>query len=204
MNVRDGAGVRYSTVRERRFDIPEDGLDTPYGRLYRPRPQLQQAGVLVAAFAGGPMIGWIMGRLIGDLSESAASLLWLPCLLIFFLGYAVWIARLSAIVFDTIGRSVLRALFVMLVRKRRPDLDRDVLPSRDRLVGMLVRAQQAGASFAPVGWLIGLGAGLAAALFTSRLSPSGRFLLVAATCVAWGHLLAWLGRRGWLPFPEEG
>ena len=39
--------------------------------------------------------------------------------------------------------------------------DRDVLPSRERLLEMLVRAQ-AGASFAPVGWLVGLGAGLAA------------------------------------------
>lgn len=127
----------------------------------------------------------------------------LPGALIFFLGYAVWVARLSAIVFDTIGRSVLRALFAMIVWKRRPDSDRDVLPSRERLLEMLVRAQKAGLSFAPVGWLVGLGAGLAATLFTSQVSASGRFLFVAATSVAWGHLLARLGRRGWLPFPEE-
>ena len=80
--------------------------------------------------------------------------------------------------------------------------DRDVLPSRERLLEMLVRAQ-AGASFAPVGWLVGLGAGLAATLFTSQVSASGLFLVVVATSGAWGHLLARLGRRGWLPFPEE-
>jgi hypothetical protein len=189
-------------VRER-VEIPVDGLDTPSGRLYRPRPQLQQISVLVGTFAGGPLIGWTAARFIGDLSEDASALLWLPFSLIFFLGYAVWLSRLGAIVFDTIGRSVLRALFVWLVRRRRPDPARDVLPSRDALLAMLVRAQKAGASFAPVGWLIAPAAGLGAAVVTSRQSPSGRFLLIAVTCVAWGHLLAWLGRRGWLPFPED-
>ena len=187
----------------RRLEIPDEGLETPYGRLYRPRAQLQQVGVLLAAFAGGPLLGWATGRALGDLSDTARALLWLPGALIFFLGYAVWVARLSAIVFDTIGRSVLRALFALIVRKRRPDSDRDILPSRERLLEMLVRAQKAGASFAPVGWLVGLGAGLAATLFTSQVSASGRFLVVAASSIAWGHLLARLGRRGWLPFPEE-
>jgi hypothetical protein len=190
-------------VPNRRLDIPDEGLDTPYGRLYRPRATLHQLGMLVIAFAGGPLVGWAVGRAIGDLSETAAAILWLPYALVFFLGYALWLARLNALVFGTLGWSALKAVFSIVVRRRRPESLAEVLPSRDRLLEMLVRAQRAGWSFAPVGWAIGLAAGLTAMLFSSRVSPQGRGALVLITTILWGHLLAWLGRRGWLPFPEE-
>lgn len=190
-------------MTSRRLDIPPGGLVTPHGRLYQPRAQLQQLGVLVAAFAGGPMLGWAVGLTIGDLSETAAAVLWLPYVLVFFLGYALWLARLNAIVFSTLGRSLLRAIWQLVVRRRQPANADELLPSRDKLLELLVRAQKAGGSFAPVAWAIGPAGGALAMLFDSGVSTPMRFALVCATTIGWGHLLAWYGRRGWLPFPEE-
>jgi hypothetical protein len=69
---------------------------------------------------------------------------------------------------------------------------------------MAVRAQKAGASFGPASWPVGLLAGLIATMFDSATGTVALFLLVTLTCLAWGYLLARLGRRGWLPFMEEG
>jgi hypothetical protein len=185
-------------------EIPDPYLDTPHGRLYRPLGQWSQIGVLIAVFFGGPAVGWVVGQIPGDLSETARTVLYVPYVAIFFLGYAAWVARLNAIAFDTIGRSLLKALFLLIVRKQAPKSAEDVLPSKEKLLEMAVRAQKAGASFGPASWPVGLLAALAALLFDSATAALTLFLLVALTCLAWGHLLARLGRRGWLPFMEEG
>jgi hypothetical protein len=188
----------------RPIEIPVGGLETPFGRLYRPLPGGWQIAVLIGAFFGGPALGWIVGRAPGDLSETARTVLHLPYMAVFFLGYSIWVARLNAIAFDCLGRSLLKTLFQLIVHRRRPRSLEEVMPSREKLLEMVVRAQRAGASFAPVGWLVGVAAGLTAALFESSMSSSGLFLMVTASCIGWSHLLARLGRRGWLPFAEEG
>jgi hypothetical protein len=68
---------------------------------------------------------------------------------------------------------------------------------------MAVKAQAASGAFRRVGWLLGLCAGVVAALFESATPPATRFVLVSATCTAWGYALSLLGRRGWLPMMEE-
>ncbi|HEY7758002.1 MAG TPA: hypothetical protein VIA64_01175 [Burkholderiales bacterium] len=179
-------------------------LDTPYGRLYRPIGQWRQIAVLVAVFFGGPALGWLVGRIPGDLSESARTALYVPYILVFFFGYAAWVARLNAIAFDTIGRSLLKTLFLLIIHRRAPGSAEEVLPSKEKLLEMAVRAQKAGASFGPASWPVALVAGLIAMLFESATGAFARFLLVTLTCLAWGHFLASLGRRGRLPFMEEG
>lgn len=189
---------------DRTKEIPPHGLDTAYGRLYRPLADGWQVAVLVAAFAMGPVLGWAVGLVPGDLSEAARTGVQAPFVLIFFFGYATWIARLNAIAFDGIGRALLKTLFVLIVKRRKPSSMEDVLPSHETLLRMAVRAQQAGASFGPVSWPIGLLAGGCAMLFDSAMSATARFVLVAASSIAWGHALGRLGRRGFLPFMEEG
>lgn len=179
-------------------------LDTPHGRLYRPLGQWEQLGVLVAVFFGGPAVGWVVGRIPGDLSETARAVVYVPYVAILFLGYAVWVARLNAIVFDSIGRSLLRALLLLIVRRRVPASAEAVLPTKEKLLEMAVRAQKAGASFGPASWPVALLSGLAALLFDSTAAAPALFLLVVLSCLAWGYLLARLGRRGWLPLMEEG
>jgi hypothetical protein len=185
------------------MDIPADGMDTPFGYLYRPLSGGRQALVLIAAFAGCLASGWIIGEVPGDLSESARTALVVPMFLIFFMGYGLWITRLNAIAFRNIGWGLLKSLVKLIVLRRKPESVTDLLPDRDTLIEMAVRAQQAGASFAPIGWLVGLVCGLFAMLIESETKPIGLFLLVAGACVIQGHALAWLGRRAWLPFMES-
>jgi hypothetical protein len=190
--------------RRKAVDIPPGGLDTPYGRLYEPLGQGRQVAVLAGAFFAGPALGWLVGQVPGDLSETAVTIVQVHFVVVFFIGYTVWVARLNAIAFDGIGRSLFKALFTIIVLRRKPASVEEVLPSREKLTEMMVRAQKAGGSFVPVSWLVGLGAGAAAMLFDSSISAPARFALVASSVIAWGYALGWLGRRGWLPFMEEG
>ena len=183
--------------------VPPEGLETPYGYLYRPLTDGKQIIVAIGAFVGGPAFGWVIGQVPGDLTETARNVLFVPMVVIFFMGYSLWIARLNAIAFQGIGWGLLKTLFMLIVFRRKPKSIEDVMPSRDKLLEMMVRAQKAGASFAPVGWLVGLVSGLIAMLFDSAMSPGKLFLLVGGGCLIWGYLLAWLGRRSWLPFMES-
>ena len=184
-------------------EAPRTTVETPHGRLYEPAGTGGQALFLVAAFLGGPAVGWAVGAIPGDLSETARTLVCVPFVLVFFLGYAAWVARLKMIVFHGLGRSLLMALFDILVRRRKPASVEEVLPTRERLLEMAVKAQIAGASFRRVGWLVGIGGGLVAALLESATGAATRFVLVSSTSIAWGYALAFLGRRGWLPIMEE-
>ncbi len=183
--------------------VPPEGLETPYGYLYHPLTNGKQIIVVIAAFFGGPAFAWVIGQVPGDLSQTARDVLFIPMMAVFFLGYGLWIARLNAIAFHGIGLGILKTLFMLILFRRKPKSIEDVMPSRDKLLEMMVRAQKAGASFAPVGWLVGIVSGLAAMLFDSAAHPAKLFLLVASGCVIWGYLLAWLGRRSWLPFMES-
>ena len=185
------------------LDVPPEGLATPYGYLYRPLSNGRQMLVVVAAFVGGPAFGWVIASVPGDLSQTARDSLFIPMMAIFFMGYGLWITRLNAIAFEGIGWGIVKVLFNLIAFRRKPESLHDVLPSRDKLLQMLVRAQKAGASFAPAGWLVGVISGSIAVLFDSAMAPAKMFLLVAGACVIWGHALAWLGRRGWLPFMES-
>jgi hypothetical protein len=179
-------------------------IETAHGPLHKPLPFGAQALVLAAAFFGGPALGWVVGRIPGDLTETARTMVYIPFVLVFFLGYAAWVARLKVIAFQGIGASLLKTLFLLVVRRRKPRSIEDVLPSREKLLGMAVRAQQAGGAFRRVGWLVGLAAGLVATFFGSAMGALPLFLLLSVTCIAWGYVLALLARRGCLPIMEEG
>ncbi len=187
----------------KRYPPIETDIDTPHGRLYRPLNQWAQIGLLFAVFAGAPAVGWLVGKIPGDLSENARTFIEVPFIAVFFFGYALWIARLNAIAFDAIGKSILKALFLFIVRRRKPKSAEEFIPSREKLLEMAVRAQRAGASFAPVSWPIAVLAGLGATLFDTAWGVGARFALLAVPVIAWGYLLAYLGRRGFLPFMEE-
>ena len=185
-------------------DIPKEGLDTPSGRLYRPLNEGWQILVVILACIGGPLLGGLAGKIAGDLSETAQTFLYVPMVAVFLLGYALWVARLHTIAFDSLGKSVLKTLFLMLLRRQRPKSLEDVMPSKEKLLEMAVRAQKAGASFAVVGWPVGIISGLVGVLSESAMGFIGLFAVFALPSIAWGYLLGFLGRRGWLPIMDEG
>jgi hypothetical protein len=184
-------------------DFTDGKLETPYGPLYRPLSDGKQLLVALAAFVGSIGMGHVVGLVPGDLSEAASVVLHLGYILVFFVGYATWVAKLSAIAFDGIGRSVFKALWNLIVHRRKPKQVEDVLPTRDKLLQMAVRAQQAGGSFWRASWSIAVLFALFALMFDSAMSGTHLALLVFVTVLAWGFLLGRLGGRGWLPFPEE-
>lgn len=172
---------------------------TPYGTLYEPKSIAIQIALLIGGFVGGPAVGWILGLIVQGLSPTGKLLICIPPTLVFFLGYGLWSARLAAIVFDMIGKSILRALFHIIVRRRKPVGVEDVLPDRAKLEQMAVKAQKAAWSFVIIAVLIGPISGLLLLLFSAGILASAA---VGSSCLLWGYLLGVLGRRGFLPLPQ--
>lgn len=183
-------------------DIPADGLETPYGRLYRPQSQSTQIVALIAAFLASMSLGSGVAAIPGDLSSAAQVAFHIPYALVFFFGYGLWVARMNAVVFDTIGRSILKALWQLIVHRRQPDLRENILPTREKLLEMLVKVQKGGASFRGVSWLVAAFGAALGLLCESSMSGPHLAALLAATVLGWGYVLGFFGRRGWLPFPE--
>jgi hypothetical protein len=184
-------------------ELSEGVVETGAGRLYRPRGWGVQIPVLIAAFFGGPALGWAIGALMPGLGEGARTFLCVPFVAVFFLGYGLWMARLNALAFQFVGKGILRALFMLIVLRRKPERLEDVLPSREKLAEMAVRGQRASSSFLAAAVPVGIVAGLVVMFYETALSLVAREALAVGGCVAWGWALAGLGRRGFLPFPEE-
>ena len=189
-------------VSRDRFDHLSEIHETPHGRLYRPKTFGIQVLVLVAAFAGGPLIGWLVAGFLGEHSGFAEFLCYAPPILAFFFGYALWSARLAAIAFDMVGRHILWALLKFLVTRRRPQKLEDVLPDVDKLERMAVRAQKAASSFFVVAIPIAAVAGPLSFLAQSEQGALFRLTAIAGAPLVWGYVLSRLARRGYLPLPE--
>lgn len=180
-----------------------DRRETPYGVLYRPRPWWIQAPLLLGAFAGSIGLGEAVGLTLGGLSENAQIFLYLPFVLVLVAGYSLWMARLQALAFDMLGRSLLKALFILIVRRRKPENMEELIPTVEKIEKMAVRAQQASSAFWIVAIPIGLFGGGAAMLIDAPAGILFRAFAVGAGCVVWGYILTFLARRGWLPILEE-
>lgn len=181
---------------------PLENGETPFGRLYEPRGGIVQFLTFCMAFFGGPVFGMGVGSLLGNLSESAQIALYVPFVMTFFLGYTLWVSRLNMLAFNLIGRGLFKALFCLIVLRRKPRNVEDILPSRDKLLEAAVKAQQAGWSFfaasIPVAGLAMLGA----LIIDADTGPAGRLAVVGSACLLWGYALGWLGRHGYLPIME--
>jgi hypothetical protein len=174
---------------------------TSYGTLYEPQSFGLQIALLVGSFVGGPALGWLLNLGIQGLTPGARLFLCVPPTLVFFLGYALWSARLAAIAFDVIGKSILRVIFRMIVKRETPQGPENLLPDPEKLTQLVVRAQKAGWSF----FLISIPIAVVCVplLLLFGVSTHGVFVNVGS-CLLWGYCLGTLGRRGYLPLPEPG
>lgn len=177
-------------------------LETSHGVLYRPAKGWIQILVFLVTFVGSLVAGALLSLALGARSGFAEAVLYVPCVLIFGFGYAGWATRLGALGFELIGLGLLKALYQLIVHRRKPASLAEVLPDADRMTRAAVQAQKAASSFFFVSILIGM---IAAMLSLSCDMGAGVFVrapAIAAACFAWGRFLAVLGRRGYLPFPE--
>jgi hypothetical protein len=183
--------------------IPER-IETPAGTIYRPQSAWVQIPLFIGAFFGGPGVGWLIGRAMGGVSERAQIFLYVVYVLVFFMGYSMWLGRLNALAFEMIGKGLLKAFFTIIILRKKPEKLEDVLPSREKLERMMARAQRAANSFWIVSIPLAAVAAMGGMLMEARAGAAMRVVLAGGGCFAWGLLLARLARRGYLPLPEEG
>jgi hypothetical protein len=176
------------------IEIPPEGIETPFGHLY----PLQKPGIqilaVIAAFIMSILLGLIVSSIPGQLSDLSKGIIYFTYLLVFILGYSAWVSILGALVFKTIKTPILKMLFRFFIYKEKPSSIEDVLPSREKLTELIVKAQKSARIFFILGWPIGL---------TKSINPVMYFVVILLISVIFGYVLYYFGRRGYFPFPEE-
>lgn len=183
-------------------ETPFENGDTPYGKLYEPKRTLVQFAVFCGAFFGGPFFAVLIGEFLGALSDTAQTALYIPFVAIFFLGYGLWVSRLNMLGFNLIGRGLLKALFSLLILRRKPTSLQDVMPSPEKFVEAAVKAQKAGWSFFLMSVPVACVAMVGAVIMDAQMGAAGRVAVVGSACLLWGYVLGWLARRAYLPFMD--
>ncbi len=182
---------------------PEKARKTQFGTLYAPQTTLVQLVTLVGALLGGFAIAKIVIWALGRLSDTGEIGVYIAFAAVLFIGYGFWSARLKTIAFQDIGKGILIALFMLIVRRQKPNSLEELLPTEEKLTAMAVAAQQASSFFAVAGVLVTAIAAPISLLFEAEAAASERLLIVGVGLVVWGVALALLGRRGYLPILES-
>lgn len=185
------------------LEIPEEGMDTPGGYLYYPPKQSKQILFLVASFFTAILLGWIISSIPGDLSDMASGVIYFVYLMVFILGYSVWVSWISALLFNTIKLPLIKIIFGFIFRRKKPDSIEALLPTREKAVELMVRAQKAAKIYFILSWPIGILGGFFTMFMDTSTSASFLFVMVLSSAVLFGYVLFYFGRRGYFPFPEE-
>lgn len=185
------------------LEIPLEGIDTPDGYLYYPPKKGIQILFLIASFFSAILLGFIISSIPGDLSDLAAGFIYFIYILVFILGYSIWVSIVGALVFNSFKLPFIKVLYRFFVHKEKPGSIHDFLPTREKAAEIMVRAQKATKTFFVLSWLIGIAGGFLAMFFNTAMSSYGLFFAVLLGAVLYGYGLFYFGRRGYLPFPEE-
>ena len=183
--------------------IPQKGIVTPNGYLYYPPAQGKQVLFLFASFFSAIFLGWLISNIAGITSNFASGVIYFVFLLIFFLGYGLWMSFASALAFNSIKWPLIKIIVKIFIRKEKPSSVNEFLPEREKLIEMMVRVQKYSRSFLIIGWPIGILGSFTTLFMNASLNTLILFLFVFVTSVLYGYLLSYFGRRGYLPLPEE-
>ena len=186
-----------------KLEIPSEGIETPSGFLYHPPRLSKQIFFLIISFFTAIFLGWIISSIPGDLSEFGKGIIYFIYFLILMIGYSVWAGILSALIFKSIKIPLIKLVFNYFIRKEKSVPLSRILPEREKVIGLMVRAQKTTKVFFIFSWIIGIPGGIAAAFFTSSMSSILIFILVLASSIAYGYFLFYFGRRGYIPFPDD-
>lgn len=184
-------------------NIPPEGIATPNGYFYYPPTQGIQILFLIAAFFSAIFLGWLITNIAAIKSEFASGVLYFVFILIFFLGYGLWVGLASALAFSRIKWPLIKIIAKFFLRKEKPSSINDILPEREKLIEIMVRIQKYSRTFLFAGWTFGILGGLVSLFMTSSIHSILLFCLVLISLVIYGHLLFYFGRRGYFPLPEE-
>ena len=183
--------------------IPPGGLETELGHLYPLQKPGVQILVVAAAFVMSILIGLIISSIAGPLSGLSKGVIYFTFMFVLMLGYSAWVSILGALVFKTIKAPVFKMLFRFFIYKEKPPSLEDVLPSREKLMELIVKAQKSARIFFVVSWPIGIVGGILSLFMTKAINPVLYFVIILLSSISFGYVLFYFGRRGYFPFPEE-
>ena len=183
--------------------IPPEGIATVSGYLYCPPTRGKQVLFLIASFFSAIFLGLLISSIPGDLSEFATGVICFVFLLVFFFGYGLWVGLVSALLFSRVKYPIIKLFTKFIVHREKPASLNELLPEREKLIELMVRAQKYSGTFFILSWPIGLVGGFTALFMKTSMGFVFLFFLIIIGSVIYGFLLSYFGRRGYLPFPEE-
>jgi lipid-A-disaccharide synthase-like uncharacterized protein len=185
-----------------KINIPADGLNTEKGLLYPMPATGKQILVLVASFFAAILLGFIISGIPGDLSEFATGVLYFVFIIIFVLGYSVWISWMKLKILGAFKKTILKGVSNILA-KNEAGFKNDLSFPEEKVLDLLLASQKSTKIFAVIGWVFGVLGGIISLSFDTSINKPILFVLVILFAAGFGHLLYYVGRRGYFPFPEE-
>jgi len=189
--------------RMNRTEIPNEGIETPSGRLYPPPKHGSQIIFFIAAFFIAIVLGWIVSESAGNISELASGVIYFTYIIILFSGYAVWAGIAGSIAFRTIKVPLFKILFRFIIHKQKPASIEELFPTQEEAANIMVKVQKAARSFFILSVPVGLAGGFLSLFFNKEISSVFLFVIITATSASYGYFLFYYGRRGYMPFPED-
>ncbi|MBS4035302.1 MAG: hypothetical protein KGZ85_12605 [Ignavibacterium sp.] len=189
-------------MKNNKLNIPGSGMKTEKGIVYPIPSSGKQILVLVASFFAALLFGFVISSIPGDLSELAIGVLFFLFIIIFMLGYSIWIGWMKLKILSTFKKTILRG-FKNILTKNEAGLKNDLSFPEEKLLDLLLASQKSTKIFVIMGWLSGLVGGIISLSFDTSINKTILFVLVIIFAAGFGHLLYYFGRRGYFPFPEE-
>lgn len=182
--------------------IPAEGMKTEKGIVY-PIPALgKQILVLVASFFAAILLGFIISGIPGDLSGLTTGVLYFVFIIIFILGYSIWVGWMKLKILNAFKKTIMKGVKNILT-KNEEGFKNDLSFPEEKLLELLLASQKSTKIFAVMGWLFGLLGGFISLSFDTSINKPILFVLVVIFAAGFGHLLYSFGRREYFPFPEE-
>ena len=189
-------------TKRNKINIPADGLNTERGLLYPMPATGKQIMVLVASFFAAILLGFIISSIPGDLSELATGVLYFVFIIIFILGYSIWIGWMKIKILSAFKKKILKGVSNILT-KNEAGFKNDLSFPEEKVLDLLLASQKSTKIFAVIGWVFGVLGGIISLSFDTSINKPILFVLVILFAAGFGHLLYYVGRRGYFPFPEE-
>jgi MFS family permease len=189
-------------MKSAKIIIPAGGINTERGIVYPMPASGKQILVLVASFFAAILLGFIISSIPGDLSELATGVLYFVFIIIFMLGYSIWIGWMKLNILNAFKKTILKGVKNILT-KNEARFKKDISFPKEKVLELLLASQKATKIFAVMGWLFGVLGGFISLSFDTSINKTILFVLVIIFAAGFGHLLYYFGRRGYFPFPEE-
>jgi MFS family permease len=189
-------------MKNNKLNIPASGMKTEKGMIYPMPSSGKQILMLVASFFAAILLGFIISSIPGDLSELATGVLYFVFIIIFMLGYSIWIGWMKLKILSAFKKTILKGVKNILT-KNDAGFKNDLSFPEEKVLELLLVSQKSTKIFAVMGWLLGVLGGFISLSFDTSINKTILFVLVIIFAAGFGHLLYYFGRRGYFPMPED-